>query len=109
MKFFRHKGRKLLSVFKKSGQKIRRVRNILDAHQKIFFERKIHQLELQRKMDENREEIGPSASQNKITQGDPTSRLEFCHKLGFSGLPLIADDLIIVILTVSKTIYSVKM
>jgi len=27
-------------------------------------------------MDENREEIGPSASQNKISQGDPTTRLE---------------------------------
>ena len=28
------------------------------------------------KMDESREEIGPSASQNKISQGDPTTRLE---------------------------------
>ena len=27
-------------------------------------------------MDESREEIGPSASQNKISQGDPTTRLD---------------------------------
>lgn len=40
MKFFRHKGRKLMSVFKKSGQKFRPVRNILDAHQKYFLKEK---------------------------------------------------------------------
>ena len=44
---------------------------------KIFSKRiSLVVIAVKKKMDSSREEIGPSASQNKISQGDPTSRLE---------------------------------
>lgn len=45
---------------------------------KKYFRKKnpLVEIAVKKTMDESREEIGPSASQNKISQGDPTTRLE---------------------------------
>ena len=65
---------------------------------------------MKKKMNESREEIGPSASQNKISQGDPTSRLGVFY---LALVDVSSDDqdklgpIMITCLETLKTFYSV--